>query len=66
VCSPFNVGATMIDVSTLLILVASAAVGVVIIYYVLQARNGARLTENLLNLKNDILQAEREFISHSC
>src|SRR4030042_1117980 len=53
----------MVDASTLLTLVTSATVVVVIIYYILQTKNSTRLRENLLNVKNDILQAEKEFVS---
>lgn len=53
----------MVDVSTLLTLVTSATVVVVIIYYALQIRIRSRLRENLLKVKNEILQAEKEFVS---
>jgi DNA helicase-4 len=38
-------------------------VTVIIIYYVLQIRARTRLRENLLKAKNEILQAEKEFVS---
>jgi DNA helicase-4 len=53
----------MVDVSTLLTLVTSATVVVVIIYYAFQTKTRTRLRENLLKVKNDILQAEKEFVS---
>jgi len=53
----------MVDISTLLIVVASASVVAGTIYYVSQIRNKTRIRQNLLKFKNDILQAEKEFNS---
>ena len=53
----------MVDVSIVLTLVTSATVVVVIIYYAFQTKARTRLRKNLLRVRNDILQAEKEFVS---
>jgi len=53
----------LVDVLTLLTLVTSTTVVVGIIFYAFQTKTRTRLRENLLKVKNDILQAEKEFVS---
>jgi DNA helicase-4 len=58
---PNVVGAGMVDTQTLLMVAASTCIAVCAIYYVSQTRNKNRTRQKLLNSKNDILQAEKEF-----